>query len=284
MTTLTLNGTRLDVEERGTGAPVVFVHGDISDRRTWAEQLDAFARAGRRAIAYSRRGHWPAPPPTAAEGSKVEAHVADLAAVIEKVAGGRADVVANSYGGYVALALAKERPELVRSLVLCEPAVVPLALDLPPTPEAMAALAARDPPLARAMDELLPLVGAAIERYAAGDAQAGGEMFARYHVPHALAKAGVAQAVRDNSAVHAAALLGGHFSPYSEADARAVQAPTLLVTGARSPPYLLALSERLAKLLPRAEWAQLPEVGHFMHVEDAAAFDKLVLAFLARQR
>jgi len=40
--------------ERGTGEPVVFVHGSASDYRTWHSQLDELGQRYR-TIAYSRR-------------------------------------------------------------------------------------------------------------------------------------------------------------------------------------------------------------------------------------
>jgi pimeloyl-ACP methyl ester carboxylesterase len=41
--------------ERGTGVPVVFVHGSLSDGGYWNDQLGPFAASGCRAIACSRR-------------------------------------------------------------------------------------------------------------------------------------------------------------------------------------------------------------------------------------
>ncbi|MEJ0066152.1 MAG: alpha/beta hydrolase [Caulobacteraceae bacterium] len=44
--------------EAGIGAPVVFVHGSLSDYGYWEAQVRAFAEKYR-AIAYSRRYDWP---------------------------------------------------------------------------------------------------------------------------------------------------------------------------------------------------------------------------------
>lgn len=51
--TAEINGTSLAYREQGAGEPVIFVHGDLSDLRTWKELLDGVGRAYR-AIAYSR--------------------------------------------------------------------------------------------------------------------------------------------------------------------------------------------------------------------------------------
>src|SRR5258708_1799138 len=77
-------GIELHYVERGTGVPVVFVHGSLSDGGYWNDQLGPFAASGYRAIAYSRRFNPPnthIPPP--GYSAAPDAH--DLAAVIEKL-------------------------------------------------------------------------------------------------------------------------------------------------------------------------------------------------------
>ncbi len=53
-----VNEADLAYVEQGAGDPVVFVHGSLNGYRRWGEQLAPFA-ARYRAIAYSRRRHWP---------------------------------------------------------------------------------------------------------------------------------------------------------------------------------------------------------------------------------
>ncbi len=45
--TATVNGTTLAYREEGEGEPVVFVHGDLSDLRTWEQQLPVVGRSYR---------------------------------------------------------------------------------------------------------------------------------------------------------------------------------------------------------------------------------------------
>ncbi len=52
--TAKVNGTTLAYHEEGEGEPVIFVHGGVSDLRTWEQQLPAVGRSYR-AITYSRR-------------------------------------------------------------------------------------------------------------------------------------------------------------------------------------------------------------------------------------
>ena len=125
MSVILVNGANLHFEDRGRGEPLVFVHGSASDWRTWDAQLDEFARR-HRAIAYSRRYHWPNDPiPAGADYSMAE-HVQDLETLLRKLDTVPADLVAHSYGACVALLLAIQSPHLVRRLVLSEPPALTL--------------------------------------------------------------------------------------------------------------------------------------------------------------
>ncbi|MEM9586218.1 MAG: alpha/beta hydrolase [Planctomycetota bacterium] len=110
--------------ERGDGEPIIFVHGLTGDYSVWLRQLTAFAKENYRAIAYSRRYNFPNDNDLAPNHSAtVEA--GDLAALIGKLGIKEAHLVGHSYGAYAALMLALERPELVRTLTLAEPPIVP---------------------------------------------------------------------------------------------------------------------------------------------------------------
>lgn len=106
---------RVHVVECGTGRPVVLLH---QTPRSWDEYRDVLPLLGARfrAIAIDQLGFGdsPAPPwePT------VERYAAVVAAVLEQLGIGRADVVGHHTGAVVALELAAARPELVRRLVL----------------------------------------------------------------------------------------------------------------------------------------------------------------------
>ncbi len=59
-----VNGTSLPVLDAGKGAPIVLLHGDGEDWRTWLAVLGPLSHHGR-VIAYSRRHFHPNPPSTA---------------------------------------------------------------------------------------------------------------------------------------------------------------------------------------------------------------------------
>jgi non-heme chloroperoxidase len=109
--------------ERGSGAPVIFVHGSVDDYRSFEPQLEPLSQRYR-VISYSRRYNFPnaRSVPSGSHSALVEA--ADLANLLKALGAHPAHVVGHSYGAYTALILAMKHPELVRSLVLAEPPLV----------------------------------------------------------------------------------------------------------------------------------------------------------------
>ena len=79
-------------------------------------------------------------------------HVLDLADFIRALNAGKVHLVGHSRGGQVALQMASRHPELLKSLVLADPA--PMAAFLGGTPPAMAALERRRTFVSAAMDHL----------------------------------------------------------------------------------------------------------------------------------
>ena len=102
----------LYVEEHGDGDPLLLIQGLGQGLWAWREQVPAFARSYM-TIAFDLRGTGRSSRPPGPY------RIADLAGDAADVLDGRAArVVGLSMGGYIALTLALERPELVRSLVL----------------------------------------------------------------------------------------------------------------------------------------------------------------------
>lgn len=117
MAGLTVDGAELAYEERGAGATLVLIHGSGEQTELWGRAFDELSR-NHRVIAYDRRGYGRSRHRPVRDYRR---HVADAIEVVERLGDGSAVLVGHSSGASVALALAAERPDLVRSLVLLEP-------------------------------------------------------------------------------------------------------------------------------------------------------------------
>jgi pimeloyl-ACP methyl ester carboxylesterase len=116
------NGVRIPYVEEGTGEPIVFVHGAVSDPRAWEPIRGAIADEYRfvaPTLRYFGAGDWP----DKGEQFGVATHADDVAAFIYALDVGPVHLVGWSYGANVAMAAALENPDLVRSLFLDEPAL-----------------------------------------------------------------------------------------------------------------------------------------------------------------
>lgn len=105
----------MELDERGAGPPVLLIHGSAADYSTWSVQLASLA-ADLRLLAYNRR---------VGRNVAVEEHADDAVALVESRLEGSCVVVGSSFGGVVALDMARRHPRYVKSLVVCEPPLAP---------------------------------------------------------------------------------------------------------------------------------------------------------------
>ncbi|WP_439384722.1 alpha/beta fold hydrolase [Ideonella sp. YS5] len=117
-----VNGARLAYVEQGNGPTVVLVHGSIADHRTWDRQR-ALLAGQYHVVAYTQRyfGTEPWRPEWPKIGVPVQSD--DLAGFIRSLRAGPVHLVGWSSGGVVALNVALQHPELVRSAFVYEPPV-----------------------------------------------------------------------------------------------------------------------------------------------------------------
>lgn len=119
-----VNGVDLAYVEEGSGPTVLFVHGASADWRAW-DGLRPYFPTKYRFVSLSRRYHYPNAWADDGKNYTFDQHVEDVAAFIRAMNVGRVHLVGNSYGGRLAGVLALKYPELLRSVVLGEPNLVP---------------------------------------------------------------------------------------------------------------------------------------------------------------
>jgi pimeloyl-ACP methyl ester carboxylesterase len=282
--TVVVEGTTLAYHEQGEGEPVVFVHGSASDLRIWEQQVPAIA-GSHRAIAYSRRYARPNEDIPPGQDDRMLPHVDDLTSFLRAIDVAPAHLVGHSWGAFICLLTAIRHPRLVRSLVLQEPPVLSLFVSTPPRPKELLPLLVRRPRTALAILKFGASTIAPTQRaFRHGDDDQALQTFAHgvlgkdtyERLPEERK-----QQARENLNTLRAQLLGAGFPPLSEHDVRGIRVPTLLMTGERSPAFLLRLTDRLQQLLPNAERVEILGASHAMQEENPGAVNEAMLGFLA---
>ncbi len=149
-----INGAQLAYVDVGKGQPIVLVHGALSDYRQWAPQIEALSKRYR-VVAYSRRYHYPNPPAGDHADYSYELNEADLVGLIRALHLGKVHLLGHGYGGFVATLVARDHPDMVRTLMLAEPGVysmIPWKKDRKAAIEGLRAAAASSGEAARAGD------------------------------------------------------------------------------------------------------------------------------------
>lgn len=262
-----VNGVTLQYVEQGAGEPVVLVHGAISDRRVWNGQIPALSEEFQ-AIAYTQRYFGNQPWPDKGEQFSNTVQAADLAAFVQALDHGPVHVVAWSSGGDIALLAAVEHPELFRSLVLYEPAMV------------NALLTTEDE---KAADDLLnAALGPAFEVAANGDIPGGVEQFldAIWEKPGAfdqLSPEGKASLVDSGRTMNLDWLPTG----VTCEQLRKIEMPTLVLVGAETSfQYFSIEADGVAECIPHAERASIPGATHGGPMLQAGAVNAAIIDFL----
>jgi pimeloyl-ACP methyl ester carboxylesterase len=248
-----VDGEPLACAERGSGSPVLFIHGTGSNSGTFEPVIDHLPGTVR-AITYDRRGYGSSVGPPA---RRLGEHARDAAALLEVLAARPATVVGSSSGGVLALRLAAARPDLVSALVLIEP-VYQAALI--PSPSAAAAVGRvmlrwalrRDPK------------GAALRYYRWATSYAGGgNQFDTY--PEEWQRAALSDARTALREVVQAMVPGPGPSAV-----RRIARPTTVLIGDAGLPVFHEASRRALRAIPQAREVTVPGAAHFVHSDEPA--------------
>jgi pimeloyl-ACP methyl ester carboxylesterase len=269
-------------EERGAGRPVVFVHGIPTDYRAWSAQTEPFSRT-HRTVALSRRYASPNSRQGDLADSTVGNNAADLKGFIERLGMGPVDLVGHSYGGFVAAYLAADHRDLVRSLVLVEPAISTLLVANQKSATQLLALLLKSPSVALSARRfqgrsLIP----SLKALEAGDLEKAVELNVDgvQDWPGAYAKMPeeTRRMMLDNA--RTIAELRTEFPRFTAEEASKISARTLILNGESSSPWLRKIGELFAGAVPKAEAVRVPRARHFPHMENPEFFNEKVLAFL----
>ena len=268
-----VNGDSLHYIDIGKGDPVVFVHGTLDDYRVWQMEFDTFSK-NHRVIAYSRRYAFPNKQVIndSADYSP-SIHANDLSEFIKKLNLGPVHLVGHSYGAYTALLTTMNHPELVKSLTLGEPPVMPLLQNVPGGDTIV-------------NNFINKIIKPAAEAFKSGDNEKAIAVFIGGVIGDTsffskIPPEGRSMMMTNILELRGAALSSKNpFTPISCADLKKINTPVLLMTGEKTALLFHAITEELDKCLANKERAILPGATHGLEIENPYDFNKIVLAFI----
>ena len=262
-----VNGVQIAYVEIGRGEPVVLVHGALADYREWAPQIEALAKH-HRVVTFSRRYHYPNPPADEHADYSYAVNEQDLVALVKALRLGPVHLVGHGYGGFVAMLVARDHPEIVRSLTLVEPGVysmIPWRKDRRAALEGLKVAAASSGDAVRAGD----LERAVRQFY--GALQGGAAAFDSLSEPQR-------RMMEENART---LLLGVETPPVLTCEeAHRIVARTLLVEGQDAPRNEHLAVEGLERCLADRDRATLPGATRALDSAHADAFTQAVVRFL----
>jgi len=280
------NGVNLAYVEQGKGQPVIFVHGTLGDYRYWDSQMESFAKRYR-AVSYSRRCSYPNKYVGDYKDNSIANNAEDLAAFVEKLGAVPAHIVGHSYGGFITIYCALKHPELVRTLVIDEPAALPLITKIPPKPLDILTLFLRSPSTAIALIRLANKAFIRAQKaFRRGDTKEAVRIFVSAAQNREDGFERLPDAVRSMFIDNRESLGGETFDTtmprFNREDASRISAPTLLVKNELAPKIVHRVVDILAETLPNNEVVTLQGASHMLHAEKPKEFNEQVLEFLAK--
>jgi pimeloyl-ACP methyl ester carboxylesterase len=260
MPSIEINGRSVFYESAGSGEPLVLVHGSWTSHAEWAPIVPALLRDFT-VITYDRAGHCLSEaPPVAAMTRRTNED--DLVALVERLAGGRAHLLGNSYGASVVLGVAARRPDVAWTVVAHEPPLFALAAD--------------HPAIIRLRLELAPI----LDRLRDGDPDGGARQFFEQI---ALGPGGFDRlpvSLRAQALSNAGTFGAEQTEPlWDTIDLEALRAfagRILLTEGDRSPRFYRPAIAALADAVGHAQLVTLAGAGHSPHVSAPAGYAALV--------
>jgi pimeloyl-ACP methyl ester carboxylesterase len=249
------DGVDLVYEIKGSGDPLLLIHGTGAQIEFWGRTIDDLVAAGHRVIAYDRRGYGRSTNPPVRDYRR---HVADAVALLEHLAVGPITVVGWSSGANVALAVAVTRPDLVRNLVVVEP------------------------PLHGVRNATVGLWSMCVRAKIAqlrGDTVEAASIFFRW-VGGETAWQTLPSAQRDlvlgNAAAVAAELDLNPYGALCEYVAlrriRALPMPITFLVGERTDPFFTKVHRWLTRKVPAIQTEVIPGASHLVHIDAPEAF------------
>jgi pimeloyl-ACP methyl ester carboxylesterase len=263
-----LNGIELAYIERGSGPVVVLVHDTLGDYRSWAPQLAALSR-NYRVIAYSRRYHYPNHSTGKERDYSYDINAKDLADFLKGLNVGPVRLVGFGYGATVAGMVAAEHPELVKGLVLTEPAYEQM-LDK--------TMAFRSE---FAREEIYGIIRKPLVK---DKPEKGIQVYVDWQGYRSWAGMSTEEQFREKQNANAlhAQTLDAAAPNFNCATAKKIIAPTLILSGQRRSPNSAEIAGVLSGCIANAERETVANAGAAVYLDNPQEGNKLLVEFLQK--
>ena len=255
------------VERAGSGEAVVLIHGFGGSSWSWRHVVPALAE-DHRVVALDLNGFGWTERPREPAAYTLDGQARLVLGLLDALGLARAHLVGHSYGGGLALWIAANHPERLRSLVLVDSTLPAYSV------ERRSSVAAWRPLVAAFLRTVAlrpSFVRRGLLRSVADPAVVTDELVAGY-----LERLKVDGAT---DAYHG--LTANVDGPRPEVDLASIGVPTLVVWGADDGLLAAHLGEQAARAMPNARFVAIPGCGHLPMEENPAALLAAIRPFLA---
>ncbi len=281
--TFNTNGVTLHYTKIGTGQPLLFIPGSVSDYRTWTNIQQHFADKYECYI-ISRRFQFPDKYPTGGDSS-VAVNTTDIATFIKEKNLSPAVIVGHSFGGFVALNVAIQFPEIVKCIVAEEPFFTPALAKNPKNPLELIGLMFKNFKAGKSFARLgMKCFEPTLKALAKGDTTTAQKIFIVGMTDGKKTPSTLDELTRLQLADNIAALAGD--DPFNNTnkmdDLQKIKCPTLLISGTESPYVFQYINEQLKKFIRQSQLVSFINAGHWIHIDQADKYVVTVTDFLKR--
>ena len=262
---LEVNGYPLTYQDAGSGPTIVLIHGSIVDYRTW-EPTVAGLSSRFRVVAPSLRHHFPESWDGVGADFTIEQHAADVAALVRSLAVGQVHLLGWSRGGLVAVEMARQVPELIKTLILEDASIIVAGDETDAMRQAKAAAENRMNALKSDIQRGEFEVGAQQLVDALNGIGAWSRMLPERR-----------QIMLDNIRT----ALADTRNPIPKEALAALRMPMLLLTGENSPKSYAEFYDTLRKIRECGPTVVIPKAAHLMHLDNPVAFNAAITKFVS---
>lgn len=257
---LAIDGRRLAYREAGSGPPIVFLHGLGGNSASWEPQFDAFA-GSHRVVAWDMPGFGDSdliPLPTTRDFSNLARRLMDALGIA------RAIGVGTSYGTVILADLVQSNPGRISAIVFACGVT--------------------------GMGHLSPEERARLRSVRRAELESLGQRkFAEQRNSTYVASGMPAALVARVVELAGSATTEGYLQAYGALtesnifdSLKDIDLPALVLAGGNDPIARAGDCERVARALPHADYRCIENSGHYVNLEQAEIFNRLLADFLAR--